>query len=184
MPGEASRSSRVAPFTPRTPRSRKTSYAPVLINKAILTPKNVDVDAINLAAHLQCGGEDVEFLSRDKALEAEDNNTYPPEFLHSLKLPELPPHSLILKVGQPIMLMRNLNSAIGIANGTRLIITGLHKNVIVARGATAPSAVAFLPADRPHALRRGPALHALPPAVPDPPGVRHDQQQEPGPDPR
>eukprot|EP00232_Nephroselmis_pyriformis_P022515 CAMPEP_0182856208 /NCGR_PEP_ID=MMETSP0034_2-20130328/2297_1 /TAXON_ID=156128 /ORGANISM="Nephroselmis pyriformis, Strain CCMP717" /LENGTH=426 /DNA_ID=CAMNT_0024987257 /DNA_START=197 /DNA_END=1474 /DNA_ORIENTATION=+ len=104
-----------------------------LINKAILTPKNVDVDAINLAAHLQCGGEDVEFLSRDKALEAEDNNTYPPEFLHSLKLPELPPHSLILKVGQPIMLMRNLNSAIGMANGTRLIITGLHKNVIVAR---------------------------------------------------
>ncbi|GJZ83147.1 DNA helicase [Tanacetum coccineum] len=50
---------------------------------------------------------------------------YPPEYLNSLNFAGFPPHRLEIKVGSPIILLRNLNISGGLCNGTRLIVTQL-----------------------------------------------------------
>ena len=44
----------------------------------------------------------------------------------------IPPHQLRLKKNCPIMLLRNINSAEGLSNGTRLICRNFMKNLIQA----------------------------------------------------
>ena len=60
----------------------------------------------------------------------------PPEFLHTIKVSGLPPHVLRVKLGCPVVLLRNLNTLEGLCNGTRLIVTRLHARVICAQYAT------------------------------------------------
>jgi len=57
----------------------------------------------------------------------------PPELLHSQKISGLPNHCLNLKVGAPVILLRNLNQSIGLCNGTRLIVSKLGDRVIEAK---------------------------------------------------
>ena len=68
--------------------------------------------------------------------EAQHSALYPPEWLHTLQPSGMPPHELRLKVGVPIMLLRNLNAALGLANGTRLMVQHLLPNCIQATIAT------------------------------------------------
>ena len=105
------------------------------IGKAILTPKNIDVDIISDTIMEMFPGELYLYPSADLVDSTEDNNTeqpqvYSPEFLRSLKIPGLPPGELKLKLGIPIMLLRNLNPSEGLCNGTRLICRGLQNKVI------------------------------------------------------
>ena len=58
---------------------------------------------------------------------------YSTEYLNTLNANNFPCHRLRLKVGVPIMLLRNLNQSTGLCNGTRLIITNLGDNVIEAK---------------------------------------------------
>ncbi|GJY02585.1 ATP-dependent DNA helicase PIF1-like protein [Tanacetum coccineum] len=64
---------------------------------------------------------------------------YPLEFLNSLNVSGLPPHCLRLKIGCPIIL-RNLNSANGLCNGTKLICKRFDSNVIDAEIAVGQNA--------------------------------------------
>ncbi|KAJ5145463.1 uncharacterized protein N7515_000027 [Penicillium bovifimosum] len=78
------------------------------------------------------------YWSADRARDgsARDQSTltdHPPEYLHSINIPSLPPSELALKVGAPIMLIWNLRQEGGLCNGTRLIITGLYDWNITAR---------------------------------------------------
>ena len=57
---------------------------------------------------------------------------YPTEFLNICKVSGIPPHILQLKVGAIVILLKNIDSALGLCNGTRLIIKGLRPNIIVA----------------------------------------------------
>ncbi|CDY23667.1 BnaA05g17620D [Brassica napus] len=54
-------------------------------------------------------------------------------FLNSVKVAGLPRHCLKLKVGAPIMCLRNMDVADGLCNGTRLIVTQLLPHVIEGR---------------------------------------------------
>ena len=106
-----------------------------------MTPLNEDVNTIN---DCMIGGicgidgvEVVEYLSADSVMDDGGNSLYPVEFLNGLNMSGVPPHKLRLHVGCPIILMRNMSG--GLANGTRLIVTRLMRNVIEARVATGPA---------------------------------------------
>lgn len=60
-----------------------------------------------------------------------DNTLYTTEFLNSLELPGIPSHIITLKVGVPVILMRNLDPP-RLCNGTRLLIEKLYKNFVIA----------------------------------------------------
>ncbi|XP_054805534.1 ATP-dependent DNA helicase RRM3-like [Prosopis cineraria] len=67
-----------------------------------------------------------------KSIEDSDSfdDLYTTEFLNMVTCSGLPPHKLTLKVGAPVMLMRNIDQASGLCNETRLRITQLGKSVI------------------------------------------------------
>lgn len=69
-------------------------------------------------------------------IDIQDNESFQeisPEFLHCLRTLGLPNHNIRLKVGTPIMLLRNLNQSEGLSNGTRLVVTKLANHVIEAK---------------------------------------------------
>ncbi len=59
------------------------------------------------------------------------DSLYPVELLNTLQFSGN--HELKLKVGVPILLLRNLNQSIGLCNGTRLIVKRLGQRVIEAK---------------------------------------------------
>ncbi|GJX23884.1 DNA helicase [Tanacetum coccineum] len=109
-----------------------------LQEKAIICPKNDTADTINDKILSLLTTTTRTYLSYDEAIPhthdgGEIELLYPKEYLNSLSFPNLPPHNLTLKVGAPIMLLRNINIAGGLCNGTRLIVTQLLPKVIEAR---------------------------------------------------
>ncbi|KAI3752350.1 hypothetical protein L2E82_24321 [Cichorium intybus] len=103
-----------------------------IISRAILSTKNEHVDKINDQLIDRLCGEEKVYYSFDEA-EDDKNNFYPMEFLNSLNVSGLPPHYLRLKIGCPIILLRNIDPSNGLCNGTRLICKGFQKNVIDAK---------------------------------------------------
>ena len=77
-------------------------------------------------------GEVHAFKSYDKLVEDSQQAKFPTEFLNSLNISGLPPHELNLKIGLPIILLRNLNPLMGLCNGTRLIIKNILSRVVIA----------------------------------------------------
>ncbi|GJV52664.1 DNA helicase [Tanacetum coccineum] len=109
-----------------------------LQKKAIVCPKNEDADMINAQVLSLVNHQQHVYLSLDEATPhgndgGETELLYPPEYLNSLTFAGFPPHRLELKVGAPIILLRNLNISGGLCNGTRLIVTQLLSKVIEAR---------------------------------------------------
>ncbi|CAN0918107.1 hypothetical protein LINGRAHAP2_LOCUS30677 [Linum grandiflorum] len=47
---------------------------------------------------------------------------YPMEFLNALQIGNFPDHELKLKVGVPVILLRNLDQTTSLCNGTRMVI--------------------------------------------------------------
>jgi hypothetical protein len=104
-------------------------------DRAILAPKNNIVDTINGYILDSIPGEEKTYLSYDSPCSSNSNVDMPddvhtPEFLNTINSSGLPRHKLRLKVGVPIMLMRNMNQSLGLCNGTRLIVTKLGTYVI------------------------------------------------------
>jgi ATP-dependent DNA helicase PIF1 len=79
-------------------------------------------------------GEPRTYLSADSAFQegGVPDNSMPQEYLNILDLPGMPIHNLILKVGSPINLMRNLNFEAELCNRTRMIIHTLKQRVVEA----------------------------------------------------
>lgn len=125
------------------PNVEAAERADHIIERAILTPLNQHVDALNMQmmdwmSTFDGGADQREYLSADGVVGDEGHaGMYPTEFLNSLSFSGVPPHKLVLRVGCPIILLHNLIG--GLANGTRLIMTRLGERVIEARVATGPA---------------------------------------------
>jgi ATP-dependent DNA helicase PIF1 len=102
--------------------------------QVILTPLNVDVNAVNDAVMERLPGEPKTYLSADSAFQegGVPDNSMPQEYLNILDLRGMPIHNLTLKVGSPINLMQNLNFEAELCNGTRMIINNLKQRVVEA----------------------------------------------------
>ncbi|GFS92039.1 ATP-dependent DNA helicase [Trichonephila clavipes] len=90
-----------------------------LSTRAILAAKNIDVNTINFTIQHGIPSETTTYKSIDTVENQDEVVNYPTEFLNSLDLPGMPPHVLTLKIGVPIILLRNINSP-RLCNGTRL----------------------------------------------------------------
>jgi ATP-dependent DNA helicase PIF1 len=108
-------------------------------DRAILAPKNEVVHEINDILLSMFPGDEVEYLSSDSVCQSEDVNKQvderlvSPDVLNGLKFSGIPNHRLVLKVGVPVMLLRNIDQKSGLCNGTRLQVVKMRKRVIEAK---------------------------------------------------
>lgn len=109
-----------------------------LAERCIVCPVNSTVDEINEFMTDQVPGCVREYLSFDRIANSSEQPSdfemlYPPEFLNSISINNFPPHRLSLKIGVPIVLLRNINQSIGLCNGTRLLVEKLGDRVLKGR---------------------------------------------------
>jgi ATP-dependent DNA helicase PIF1 len=116
-----------------------SSYADVtyLRGRAILAPTNKDVETVNAHMIRFLPGQERTYFSSDSKFNAANSEgingvVCSPEFLNSLVCSSLPNHKFTLKLGTPIILLRNLNQNIGLCNGTRLTVTKLGDKALQA----------------------------------------------------
>lgn len=129
-----------------------TSTAKFLTDRTILSARNDDVNDINVEALKIFPGNVISYLSADK--NADDDmrdpimaNRYPVEYLNSLNPAGLPLSDLQLKVGCPVILIRNLAPRDGLCNGTRLRVVRCAQRIIEAEILTGDKAgnLVFIP---------------------------------------
>ena len=95
--------------------------------RAILAPKSDVATNTNLQLLKQLPGNASSYRSIDRACGDSHDVDFPAELLNSLE----PPHNLVIKVGAPIMLLRNLDAP-KLCNGTRLLVKSLMPNLLEA----------------------------------------------------
>jgi len=100
-----------------------------MVEKAIITTTNDDVQKLNDIIINQFSGEEHNLLSFDE-VEGDAHNLYEHEFLNSIAQGSIPPHILKAKKGAPLMLLRKIDPRYGLCNGTRLLCRGLFKNML------------------------------------------------------
>ena len=100
-----------------------------------MTTRNDSVDALNSTIAASLVGEEKIYYSQDSVdtKDSMDTTNYSTEFLRSVKANGLPLGMLSLKVGMPVMLLRNYYPKSGLCNGTRMIITNVYEHCIKAR---------------------------------------------------
>ena len=98
---------------------------------AILTPTNSSSFHINQQVLARLDKPSKIYLGVTRRLneDGSEDTTHnmPVEALNSLTPNGMPPNSLELKEGALIMLLRNLDTSIGLCNGTRMLVTALHE---------------------------------------------------------
>nr|GEV02167.1 ATP-dependent DNA helicase PIF1-like [Tanacetum cinerariifolium] len=105
---------------------------------AILAPTNEVVDSIKDHLLNKFPREEMVYLSCDSIDKTErgfaiDEAVFLLEFINGLKFSGVPNHRLALKVGVPIMLLRSIDQANGLCNGTRLQVLRLTRTSIHAK---------------------------------------------------
>uniref|UniRef100_A0A0R0JA50 ATP-dependent DNA helicase n=1 Tax=Glycine max TaxID=3847 RepID=A0A0R0JA50_SOYBN len=109
-----------------------------LQSRAILASTIEVIDKVNEYVMSLIPGDEIEYYSADSinksdALQNPAFETVTPEFLNSLNTSGIPNHEMKLKVGTPIMLLRNMAQKDVLCNGTRLIISRLSAHIIEAK---------------------------------------------------
>jgi ATP-dependent DNA helicase PIF1 len=77
------------------------------------------------------------YHNADSIVQGEQRGVYPTEFLNSLSMSGVPPHTLTLQEGNSVILLQNMPG--DLANGTRLIVVKLMQHIIDAEIATGPN---------------------------------------------
>ena len=99
--------------------------------RAVLVVTNHQVNALNTIAMQKLNSLAVKLESTDKCTDPRHELRFNPEYLHTLTPDGFPPHTLMLKPGVPLILLRNLNPKQGLCNGTKLIFNGLISNRVL-----------------------------------------------------
>ena len=104
-----------------------------ICQRAILTPKNEHVNFINnlmMDRFPGDGSDEIVAQSADTLTQEFENAGIPNEYLNTLNPPGFPPHRLGLKIGMPLILLRNLNPSQGLSNGTKLCLQRIHDHMV------------------------------------------------------
>jgi hypothetical protein len=106
------------------------------LNRMILSPRNCDVSDLNTQILNMMPGDAESLLSVDSVMDeagADDGTSgshIPPEFLQTLNPSNLPPSDLQLRLGCPLILLRNLCPTTGLCNGTRMVLVRMSRRVL------------------------------------------------------
>ena len=124
-----------------------------LEGRAILCSTNSEVKMINEMMSNMLPGCRTTYNSADELQNPEDLLRFNAEYLNSLTPNGMPPHSLSLKPGMPLMLLRNINPREGLCNGTKLVfercldnkvlqcnVSGTNRTVLIPRIVFIPKA--------------------------------------------
>jgi len=103
--------------------------------RRILAPTLDAVEHVNKFLLSLVPGDEKENISFDLVCKSDENSEvqsewFTTEFLNNAKFSDIPNHKLRFKVRCPIMLVRSIDQATGLCNGTRLIVDNLWKNFI------------------------------------------------------
>lgn len=132
-----------------------------LCERAILAPRNDMVSTTNEFLLTRLPGQDRTYKSVDDVVDPVEAVQYPTEFLNSLNPAGLPQHNLRLKVGCPIMLLRNLDVP-KLCNGTQLVVKRMMPRLLEATIITGPGSgenvfiprIPLRPSDTPFEFQR------------------------------
>ncbi|KAK3913029.1 ATP-dependent DNA helicase [Frankliniella fusca] len=101
------------------------------VERAILAPLNINVNAINSTVLDALYGPEHELSSYDSVeRESDDALEADVDLLNQVTAKGVPPHKLRLKVGAVCLIMRNLNVDQGLVNGTKVIVESISRNLI------------------------------------------------------
>ena len=127
-----------------------------LEGRTILCSTNAEVKMVNDMISTMLPGNQGTYNSADELQNSQDLLRFNVEFLHSLTPSGFPPHSLSLKPGMPLMLLRNINPREGLCNGTKLVfeasldnkvlqcvVSGSNRTVLIPRIVFIPKANEF-----------------------------------------
>ena len=93
-----------------------------LTERAILAPKNCEVDTINDMVTSWVTGNTIKLYSYDQLVEYNHGLRFPTDFLNRQNPSGgFPKHKLILKPGRPLIILRNISPQQGLCNGTKII---------------------------------------------------------------
>jgi len=100
--------------------------------RAVLSPRNVDVDEINSIMFDQNPETSRTYAAKNTCLERKNREFYTDQIMNEVNMPGFPKSKLELKPYTPIILLRNLDTKRGLANGTKLLVDKLGKFTVVA----------------------------------------------------
>ena len=117
--------------------SRAVTDPSAFHGRCLLTTLNTTVTELNKLILGQLPGQLRTYQSVDsydtEDTSGSDLHELPVEQLQSIDIPSLPPSQLSLKIGAPVLLLRNLSPRDGLCNGTRMVVTSLRNHCIEAR---------------------------------------------------
>ncbi|GBN88404.1 hypothetical protein AVEN_123628-1 [Araneus ventricosus] len=132
-----------------------------LCQRAILAPRNEDVSIMNKQLLQELPGSVQVYKSIDTTCDINEAVNYPTVFLNTLEPPGVPSRTLELKIGAPIMLLRNLLPP-SLCNETKLCVKKPMPNIIEATIMTGHAAgekafisrIPIIPSDFPFQFKR------------------------------
>jgi ATP-dependent DNA helicase PIF1 len=94
--------------------------------RGILAPTLDTIEHVNKFLLSLVPEDEKEYTSSDSVCKSDENSEVQSEwftikFLNNIKFSGIPNHKLRFKVGCPVMLMRNIDQATELCNGTRLM---------------------------------------------------------------